>query len=66
MEPCRQPAEYWAHNYAAGWYSLVKDRKRANAHFRLLGNRRTRWPWEDFSRFPDPTFRNRRFAARYF
>lgn len=66
MEPCRQPAEFWAHNYAAGWYSTIKDRKRARAHFELLGNRRTPWPWEDLSRLPDPTFRNRRLVARYF
>jgi hypothetical protein len=64
MEPCRRPAEFWAHNYAAGWYSLIGDHKRATRHFKLLGNRRTEWPWEDFARFGGLTFATRRLSAR--
>jgi hypothetical protein len=64
MEPCERPADFWAHNYAAAWYCEIKDYERANAHFALLQNYCTPWPWGDFSPFPVFMFRWGKFVAR--
>jgi len=49
MSRCTRPDEFWAHNYAAAWYSLIGDTRRARAHFRLLRGYCTIWPWEDLA-----------------
>jgi hypothetical protein len=64
MEPCERPDDFWAHNYAAAWYNLVMDAKRANAHFKLLNGYWTRWPWNDFTISPAFAFRISRISAK--
>jgi hypothetical protein len=63
MEQCKRPADFWTHNYAAGWYSVIKDRERARAHFAVMRGYLTEWPWGDFSVFPILAYRKGRVAA---
>ncbi|GAA5194024.1 hypothetical protein GCM10023322_57400 [Rugosimonospora acidiphila] len=64
MEPCQRPADYLAHNYAAGWFSYTGERKRALAHFRLLGGHCTRFPWDYDKNRPRSLFWGKRLRAR--
>lgn len=49
METSDRPGNVWAHNYAAGWYSITKERDRAKTHFDILRGHRTPWPWADMT-----------------
>jgi hypothetical protein len=64
MTPCQRRDEFWAHNHAAGWYSLIHDWRRAAQHLQLLGGYRTAAPWEYLTwRAPHLGFHARRLAA---
>lgn len=64
-DPCTTPAEYWAHNYAACWFSVVGDHRHAVRHFAVLRGACTEFPWLDVAPYPAQAFRMYQFRQRF-